>query len=140
MTVARPLPVVADTNVVSYIYRNDPIGQPYLVRMAGHRAVLSFQTYEELIFGTLNANWGQRRRDALFQHLDTKYYIVEADLELVKICASLRVRSRRLGQELSTADAWIAATAVLLDCPLLSHDRDFGNLPELQVVHYDSTS
>ena len=64
--------------------------------------------------------------------------MVRADLELVKVCADLRARSRRLGRELSTADAWIAATAVLLNCRLLSHDRDFGSLPGLEVIHYDS--
>ena len=51
------------------------------------------------------------------------------------VCA---LRARRIGRELSAADAWIAATAVLLNCPLLSHDRDFGNLPGLEVIHYDS--
>ena len=135
MTPTVWLPIVVDTNVVSYIYRNDPIGRPYVARMDGHRAAISFQTYEELIFGTLNANWGRRRRDDLFQYLDTEYVMIEADLELVKICARLRAESRRRGRELNHPDAWIAATAVLLNCPLLSHDRDFGDLPGLQVIH-----
>ena len=137
MTLQNQPRIVADTNVVSYIYRNDRIAQPYLARMDGHRAAISFQTYEELVFGTFNANWGRRRSEALLRHIDTKYAMVEADLELVKVCASLRAQSRRLGQELSAADAWIAATAVLLNCPLLSHDRDFGSLPGLEVIRYD---
>ena len=137
MTSETQTPVVVDTNVVSYIYRNDPVGSRYIKRMKNHRAVVSFQTYEELLFGVLVTNWGQRRRDELFQYVDATYEMVGYDLELVNICARLRADSRRRGRELNTADAWIAATAVLLNCPVLSHDRDFGNLPDLQVIRFD---
>lgn len=47
-------PIVVDTNVVSYIYRAEPVAQPYLQRIVGHSPVISFQTYEELLFGVLN--------------------------------------------------------------------------------------
>jgi predicted nucleic acid-binding protein len=137
MTSQAQTPVVVDTNVVSYIYRNDPIASQYIQRMKNHRAVISFQTYEELLFGVLVKSWGQRRRDELFQYVDTTYEMVGYDRELVNICARLRADSRSRGMELSIADAWIAATAIWLDCPLLAHDRDFGNPAELQVVRFD---
>ena len=76
--------VVVDTNVVSYIFRDDPIGEPYRAALANRRRVISFQTYAELMYGALSSNWGH--------------------------------------------------------CPLLSHDRDFGDLPGLQVVHCDSSA
>lgn len=131
-------PVVVDTNVVSYIYRNDPIARPYLDLMDGYRAVISFQTYEEVLFGVLVNNWGYRRREQIIQYVDDTYDVIESNLHMIAICAELRAESRRLGRELSAADGWIAATAVLLNCPLLSHDRDFGDLPGLEVVNYDS--
>ena len=68
MTPAEQTPITVDTNVESYVYCNDPIGQPYLVKMEGHRAVISFQRYEELMFGTLNANWD---RDAAMPCFNT---------------------------------------------------------------------
>lgn len=136
MTTLTQTPVVVDTNVVSYVHRNDPIAQPYIARMKNHRTVISFQTYEELLYGVLVGNWGRRRRDELFQYVDANYEIIEYDLELVKICAHLRADSRRRGRELGIADVWIAATAVLLNCPLLAHDRDFGNPSGLRVVRY----
>ena len=129
--------VVVDTNVVSYVYRNDPIASRYIQRMKNHRAVISFQTYEELLFGVLIANWGQRRRDQLFNYVEATYEVVGYDLELVNICARVRADSRGRGSELSVADAWIAATAIWLDCPLLAHDKDFGNPPDLQVVRFN---
>lgn len=137
MAAPRQLPIVVDTNVVSYIHRNDPIARPYLNRMVGHRAVISFQTYEELLYGVLRRNWGQRRIDELLRYMDETYDIADYSLDLIKICAELRVNSRRRGRELSHSDAWIAATAVLLNCPLLSHDRDFGGIPGLEVVSYN---
>ena len=129
--------VVADTNVVSYIFRDDPIGEPYRAALANRRRVISFQTYAELMYGALSSNWGQRRINDLAEHISDNYGVFGCNRRLVIACARLRAESRRIGRELSTADAWIAATAVLLNCPLLSHDRDFGNLPGLEVIHYD---
>ena len=136
MTTHHQDTLVVDTNVVSYIHRDDPIGRPYLDRMTGLRAVISFQTYEELMFGVLKAGWGQRRVDDLFGYVDATYEIVRYDLELVRVSARLRTESERRGCRLSTADAWIAATAILLGCPLLAHDKDFGSPPNLCVIRY----
>lgn len=136
MTTRQQETVLVDTNVVSYIHRNDPEGRPYLARMAGCRAAISFQTHEELLFGVLKNNWGQRRIDDLFEYVSANYDMIGYDLELVRISSRLRVDCESRGRRLGTADAWIAATAILLDCPLLSHDRDFGDPPNLQVVRY----
>ena len=129
-------PVVADTNVVSYIFRDDPMGEPYRVALANRHRAISFQTYAELMYGALSSNWGQRRINDLVAHISGNYVVLGCNSRLVVVCARLRAESRRLGRELSAADAWIAATAVLLNCPLLSHDRDFGNLPGLEVIRY----
>lgn len=128
--------IVVDTNVVSYIYRDDPIGSPYLARMDGHRAVISFQTYEEVLFGVLISNWGEQRINRLLHHINTNYDVLGSNGRLAVVCANLRAESRRIGRELRPADAWIAATALLLDCPLLSHDRDFGSPPGLEVIRF----
>lgn len=51
--------IVVDTNIVSYIYRRDPIATPYLNAMAGQRTVISFQTYEEILYGALISKWSE---------------------------------------------------------------------------------
>ena len=38
------------------------------------------------------------------------------------------------GRRLSVADAWIAATALYLGCPLATHDRDFIGIPNLRLI------
>jgi predicted nucleic acid-binding protein len=45
------------------------------------------------------------------------------------------VTARRAGRRLETADAWIAATAVLYDAPLITHNaRDYLGVPGLKVI------
>ena len=63
-----------------------------------------------------------------------QYRTVWASLELVDICAHLRRERETAGRRLTTADAWIAASAILLDCPVATHDRDFSGIPNLEVI------
>ena len=53
---------------------------------------------------------------------------------MVRISARLRSERERAGRRLTTADAWIAATALMLDCPLPSHDGDFSGIPDLELI------
>ena len=88
------------------------------------------------MYGAFSSDWGERRVSALLDHVNATYDLIGYDLELVQTGARLRAASRRRGRELKPADAWVAATAILLSCPLLSHDRDFGNPPDLRVIRY----
>ena len=72
-------------------------------------------------------------QDEMELHLQ-QYRTVWANPALVAIPASLRNQRQRAGRTLSTADAWIAATALILDCPLASHDRDFSGIPNLDLI------
>ena len=117
MTAPTSQPVVVDTNVVSYIYRKEPRAEPYLNEMVGRRAVISFQTYEELLYGVLRSNWGERRRNEFLDYVEANYEMIGYDRELVDACARLRAAAASgRGRPLSPADAWIAATAILLGC------------------------
>ena len=41
--------------------------------------------------------------------------------------------------QVANADAWIAATALMLDCPLASHDRDFSGIANLALIQATAT-
>lgn len=125
--------VVVDTSVVSIIYNHDDRAPYYERRLAGRRSLISFQTLEELWFGTYKNDWGERRQARLAEHLN-QYEVVWASDELVHICARLRSERRSVGRELKSADAWIAATAILMDCPLAAHDGDFSDIPGLKLI------
>ena len=54
---------------------------------------------------------------------------------MVEQFAQLRAHRRRIGHEIATADAWIAATALWLACPVVTHNRrDFSDIPRLVVI------
>jgi predicted nucleic acid-binding protein len=45
------------------------------------------------------------------------------------------VRARANGRRIDTADAWIAATALLYGAPLITHNpKDYLGVPELKVL------
>ena len=131
---ASPTPkVVLDTGVVSFIFSRDGRAQFYEDRSIAMRPVVSFQTLEELYIWPIRNNWGIRRRNELMQHLDL-YAVVWPNLELIRLSAELRNEREKAGRRLNTADAWIAATALTLDCPLAYHDRDFDDIPGLEII------
>ena len=125
--------VVVDTSVVSIIYNRDDRAPYYERQLAGCRSLISFQTLEELWYGAYKSNWGERRQASLDEYLD-QYEVVWASDELVRICARLRSERRSAGREMKLADAWIAATAILLQCPLATHDRDFVAIPNISLI------
>ena len=132
-----PALVVLDTCVVSSLMSGDATAAYYRAELQGLRAVISFQTREEALFGALRRRWGPRRMIALRAHLD-QYEMVTASHELTEISASLRTERERAGRQMQTADAWIAATALLLDCPLASGDGSFVGIPDLELIRAPS--
>lgn len=125
--------VLLDTSVVSFIYNRDPRASFYIERITGLHSAISFQTLEELAIWPIKNGWGARRRNDLAQHLD-QYAVIWPTHEMVQISAELRAFRENIGRRLNTADAWIAATAVSLGCPLASHDRDFSEIPGLELI------
>ncbi len=64
-----------------------------------------------------------------------RFVIVPSSADLVLKWAEVMVAARRAGRRLETADGWIAATAVLYDAPLITHNAgDYLGVPGLRVV------
>ena len=129
--------VLVDTSVVSYIFNRNPLSEYYVDTLRGKHLLISFQTLEEIRFGAMKGNWGLGRMTQVLRHLH-QYTVVWSNPELVVISASLRSDCEKRGHRLSTADAWIAATAIMLRCPVASHDRDFSRIPDLEVIRAPS--
>ena len=130
--------VVLDTSVVSFVFAGDSRAHYYQTQIAGLRPFISFQTLEEMWFGAFTKNWGARRKNILARHLE-QYDTVWPTEELVEICAQLRCARQTAGRRLMNADAWIAATALMLGCPLASHDRDFSTIANLSLIQAPNT-
>jgi len=83
---------------------------------------------------TLLSNWQAKRIDWLRIFL-ARFAIVPSSHDLVRKWAEVMASARGAGRRLETADAWIAATAVLYDAPLITHNaRDYSGVPGLKVI------
>lgn len=114
-----------------------PLADRYRELIGGRATLVPFQTVMELRFGALSANWGDLRRRRMERNL-SMLTSIETDGELATACADLRHRCVRvghaLGQKIHDGDRWIAAVAVRLSVPLVSHDGVFKNAPGLELV------
>jgi predicted nucleic acid-binding protein len=70
----------------------------------------------------LERNWGQRRKLELAQHL-TRYVVLPVSRELCGKWAEVSFAARRKGRPIQTADAWIAASALHFQVPLITNNR-----------------
>ena len=128
MTLSGIERIVVDTSVVSILSRpEDPRHLFYKALLDGRQLSISFQTLEERWYGAYYRNWGINRTEAMEQHL-SQFDIIWPTPTLVGLCARLRSDTRKAGNELSLADAWIAATAKMLNCPLAADNSDFSHV------------
>lgn len=114
---------VIDTDVWSYLYKASDQAKLYEPHLFGNVLVISFQTQAELLRGVIAAGWGARRR----QHLESrlKRYVVEHSSDAVSArWAEAMDSARRNGRPIAAADAWVAATALHLGVPLITHNRN----------------
>jgi predicted nucleic acid-binding protein len=113
---------VIDTDVWSYLYKQRDEAKLYEAHLFGNILVISFQTQAELLRGAVSAGWGARRREHLESRL--RRYVVEHSSDALCLRWAEAIDSaRRNGRPIAAADAWIAATALHLGVPLITHNR-----------------
>jgi predicted nucleic acid-binding protein len=88
----------------------------------------------EMRMGAIAARWGVRRRTLLEQFIGG-FGVSYADDALCTSWATLRADARAAGRSLSPQDAWIRATALGLDAPLVTNNRrDFEHIQKLRLL------
>ena len=92
-------------------------------------------TLAELFLWHELRNWGNQRRERMLLEIQQRYTLYPVDRELCKQWALLKAEAHSLGRVLESADAWIAATAMQLGVPLVTHNaKDFRFLPNLKII------
>jgi tRNA(fMet)-specific endonuclease VapC len=129
--------VVVDTDVTSFRFNRDPLRVPrYEVHLANRPLVLPFAAVAEMLYGAEQRGWGSRRRLELERFIRT-HDIVYPGYSLREAWAEVRAAAKGLGRPIGPQDAWLAATALYLDLPLVTHNanhlRDVPNLRLLTV-------
>ena len=128
--------LVVDTDVVSFLFKNHPIAKLYDSDLRGNTLALSFMTIAELDRWVIQRNWGQSRRNWLNRYLDP-FVILPYNRALCTRWAEVTVAAQARGYRIDCADAWIAASALLYDIPLVTHNRsDYMGVPGLVLISH----
>jgi len=125
---------IVDTDVVSMLFKGDSRAQRYRDHISGRLLGISFMTRAELQRWQLERQWGPFRRRELTEHL-ARYVVLPASGEICAKWAVVSWQARRKGRPIQTADAWIAASALHYEAPLITHNADdYVSVDDLQVI------
>lgn len=114
---------IIDTDVISYLFRGDTRADEFRLAISGRIAAVSFMTVAELDRWVIERQWGNARIANLARYLEA-FAIVIVDRDMCRTWARIMADAKRDGRPILTADAWIAATALTLNVPLVTHNRD----------------
>jgi tRNA(fMet)-specific endonuclease VapC len=96
--------------------------------------IISFITIAELDRWTLARDWGEKRKADLEKFLH-RFTVIEVNRALCLKWAEATDSARRNGRPIETADAWIAATGLFYNVPLITHNRnDYSGVDGLQLI------
>jgi predicted nucleic acid-binding protein len=95
---------------------------------------ISFLTLAELDRRSLDRTWGHGRKLELAQHL-TRSTVLPVSRELCAKWAEVAFSAKRKGRPIQTADAWIAASALHYQVPLITNNRnDYSSVDGLALL------
>jgi len=127
--------IVVDTDVVSFLFRDDALSGLYSPILEGKQAVISFMSLAELALWPLKSHWSTVRVRRLRDYLDETFGVCFQDEKLCRLWAEVRYQGFTKGRPVSPSDAWIAATARYLSAPLVTHnEQHFRHLDRLEIL------
>jgi len=129
----RKVELVADGDVISYMFKCTPLGDSYAELIGTRPTGITLLAVSESRQGVVYSNWGMTKLKDLDAFLGN-FVLLESNAEIANVCGGLLGRCKQIGRALSWPDAWAAATAIWLDVPLVTHDRDLERVPDLRVL------
>ncbi len=125
---------VIDTDVISFIFKESRFGDPYIKLVGETNPIISFMTVAEIALWAIRGNWQMQRRMQMEKFLP-QFAVYESDRQLGERWAEVIEIGYKVRKPVSCADAWIAATALELNCPLITHNvSDFRRIPGLEIL------
>lgn len=129
--------VVVDTDVLSFIFKEDTRGDLYLPHIDGKLTIVSFMTLAETDRWAIERNWGPTRRERMAEFIQ-QFIVSPFNRSFCLRWAEAMCSARRNGRPIQTADGWVAATALLHEIPVVTHNRKhFVGLDGLAVISED---
>ncbi|HLJ46465.1 MAG TPA: PIN domain-containing protein [Bryobacteraceae bacterium] len=126
--------VVVDTDGISFLFKNHPVASRYDHDVAGKVPLVSFMTVAELDRWGIERRWSPQRIGWLKTYL-RRFTLVPSSPELCYRWAEVMVGAQAAGKRIDCADGWIAATVLLYDAPLITHNlTDYLGVPGLKLI------
>ena len=127
--------VLLDTNIVSFLFKDDSRAKAYAPYLQGQNLAISFMTVAELYQWAAVRQWGAYRVKQLEQVFRTTYTVLSFDIGLCQKWGEVRAARRAKGKPISSEDAWIAATALHYGLSLITHNpKDFTDILGLKII------
>jgi predicted nucleic acid-binding protein len=127
----RPGGYLLDTNIILALVRRNDLGlfleAAYGVSALAHQFTVAVVTVGELYALANKLAWGAARRAAMVRQI-APFDVQNIDQRVIAAYAEIDATSDAIGRPMGKNDAWIAATARVLDATLLTTDRDFDHL------------
>jgi tRNA(fMet)-specific endonuclease VapC len=121
--------VILDTNALSaFVDGESSVGE---VLRGVSRAAIPVIVLGEFRYGIAESRHRARYQGWLDEHL-SEFEVLDITDATAREYAVLRVSLKRSGRPIPANDAWIAALAVQHGLPVLSRDRHFDSVPNLQ--------
>jgi tRNA(fMet)-specific endonuclease VapC len=126
--------VLVDTDVISFLATGHPIGNLYRDALTNRHALVSVVSLGEIEYGMEWREWGAARRQNMRKFL-ARFAPLTIEIATSTSWSQLRAECRRKGRPISNSDAWIAATALTLGVPLITHNAsDYQAIESLAVI------
>ncbi len=113
--------MVVDTDVYSFVLKNNQQAQRFAEPLRECQIVLSFQTVAELFKWTVVRNWQPPQITRLEAALNN-CIIAPYDRDLAWVWARITGLCQQNGRSISSSDAWVAAVAIRYNIPLLTNN------------------
>ena len=131
--------LLLDTDVFSYLVKGDSRVLQYAPLLTGQSVAISFMTVAELYQWAALRNWGENRISEM-ESVIKGYVVPPVDAEVCRRWGTIRALRKAAGRPISPQDAWIAATALCFDLPLVTHNSgDYTEIDGLDVRTVDSS-
>jgi tRNA(fMet)-specific endonuclease VapC len=128
--------IVVDTDVISFVFKGHSLAAAYASDLDGKQLVVSFMTVAELKRWAIKKRWGENRTARLNQQL-RQVIVYPVDLALCQRWAEVIVEAENKGRPISPQDAWIAATALQENLPLITNNaKDFKDISGLTIISH----
>jgi tRNA(fMet)-specific endonuclease VapC len=127
---------LVDTDVVSFLFKGHSAAYLYVPELRDRTPVISFMTLAELDRWVIQSRWGEARLQRFRQYMEG-YILVPYSREMCRKWAEITLAAEAVGRRIECADAWVTATALHYNLPLITHNRaDFLGVPGLTVISH----